>query len=75
MNRGETGMTLLRLLFAKLFAMLWLTKPQPSAHRGSHMPISSYSRRYPGRTPAHELRRNPGWVAVMAARSHRDRRA
>lgn len=37
--------------------------------------ISSYSRRYPGRTPASKLRRNLGWVAVMAARLHRDRRA
>jgi hypothetical protein len=65
-------MTLLRLLFAKLFALLRPARPQRTA---AYRTVSSYSRRYPGRTSAAELRRNLGWVAVLAARSHRDRRA
>jgi len=70
--RGEMSMALLRRLFAQLLALLRPARPQRAA---SHRTISSYDRRYPGRTPASELRRNLGWVAVMAARPHRDRRA
>lgn len=66
------SMAPLRRLLAKLFAMLRPARPQRIT---MHTPISSYSRRYPGRTPVTELRGNPGWVAVMAARPHRDRRA
>jgi hypothetical protein len=72
----------LRRLFARLIAMLRPARAPASAQaRGprhvsaAHIAIGSYSRRYPGRTSAAELRRNLGWVAVMAARSHRDRRA
>lgn len=65
---------LLRRLLAKLLALLQPAQI-PSARSARHIPIGSYSRRYPGRTPATELRRNLGWVAVMAARPHRDRRA
>jgi hypothetical protein len=68
----------LRRVFARLIAMLRPARAPASAQaRGnaSHVSIGSYSRRYPGRTSAAELRRNLGWVAVMAARSHRDRRA
>lgn len=65
---------LLRRLLAKLLALLQPAQTLP-ARSARHIPIGSYSRRYPGRTPAAELRRNLGWVAVTAARSHRDRRA
>jgi hypothetical protein len=66
----------LRRLLARLSALLRLpAAAAPARDKPAHVPISSYSRRYPGRTTAAELRRNLGWVAVMAARSHRDRRA
>jgi hypothetical protein len=65
-------MSLLRRLFAKFLALLRPARPQ---HGTPHRTISSYDRRYPGRTPAAELRRNLGWVAVTAGHSHRDRRA
>lgn len=65
-------MTLLRRLLAKLSALLRPARPRRMA---VHRVISSYSRRYPGRTPAAELRRNLGWIAVTASGSHRDRRA
>lgn len=70
-------MTLLRSLLAELLALLRLSpRPRVATRRNpTHIPISSFQRRYPGRTPAAELRRNLGWIAVMAARSHRDRRA
>ncbi|QDO96709.1 hypothetical protein FNB15_05190 [Ferrovibrio terrae] len=70
-------MTVLRRLFARLFAMLRPARA-PAQARGNaaaHVPISSFHRRFPGRTPAQDLRRNLGWVAVLPARSHRDRRA
>jgi hypothetical protein len=66
----------LRRLLARLSALL---RPSaavaPARGKPVYMPIGSYSRRYPGLTTATDLRRNLGWVAVMAARSHRDRRA
>jgi hypothetical protein len=73
-------MTLLCRIFARLIALLGPARGQtlaraPAELNPKHILISSYSRRYPGRTSAAELRRNLGWVAVMAARSHRDRRA
>ncbi|PJI43839.1 MAG: hypothetical protein CTR53_02190 [Ferrovibrio sp.] len=76
--RDETGM--MRRILARLLAWLESAWAQtlaqaPAMRSAAHIPISSYNRRYPGRTPASELRRNLGWVAVMAARPHRDRRA
>jgi hypothetical protein len=65
---------LLRRLLAKLLALLQPAQTLP-ARDARHVAISSYSRRYPGRTPEAELRRNLGWIAATADRSHRDRRA
>jgi hypothetical protein len=66
---------MIRALFQALLALLRPARAQQGAGRVSHHPVSSYTRRYPGRTPEAELRRNLGWVAVTADRSHRDRRA
>ncbi|MFN3402299.1 MAG: hypothetical protein ACK4Z4_18315 [Ferrovibrio sp.] len=73
-------MTLLRRLFARLMALLGLARGQtlmraPAERNARHILISSFNRRYPGRTPASELRRNLGWIAATANRPHRDRRA
>jgi hypothetical protein len=65
---------MLRRLLAKLLALLQPAQTQP-ARDARPVAIGSYSRRYPGRTPEAELRRNLGWIAVTADRSHRDRRA
>lgn len=65
---------LLRRLLAKLLALLQPAQSLP-ARDARHVAIGSYSRRYPGRTPEAELRRNLGWIAMTADRSHRDRRA
>jgi len=64
-------------LFAKLMALLRPARPQRVAiySAAAHRTISSYNRRYPGRTSAAELRRNRGWIAYAANRPHRDRRA
>jgi hypothetical protein len=73
-------MMMLRRIFDRLIALLGPARGQtltraPAERNPRHIPISSYSRRYPGRTPAAELRRNLGWVAATANRSHRDLRA
>jgi hypothetical protein len=70
---GTLFVRLLALLRPALRPGLRFGRAQRDA--GRHRPISSYTRRYPGRTPAAELRRNLGWIAVTADRSHRDRRA
>ncbi|MEK9971675.1 MAG: hypothetical protein VW600_21260 [Ferrovibrio sp.] len=63
------------MLFRRLLAMLHRARPRQPAGQTPHLPVSSYTRRYPGRTPAAELRRNLGWIAVSADRPHQDRRA
>lgn len=71
-------MTRLRSLLAKLASLLRRqARPQaaPARSTTAHITTSSFQRRYPGRTPTSELRHNPGWVAMTAARPHRDRRA
>lgn len=69
-------MTLLRRLLLQLLILLRPSRSQQAAQRSaSHIPIGSFQRRYPGRTPAAELRRNLGWIAVTANHPHRDRRA
>ncbi len=73
-------MMLLRRILARLFALLGPDQAQtwvqaPAERNATHISISSFQRRYPGRTSAADLRRNLGWIAVTAGRSHRDRRA
>lgn len=48
----------------------------PARHSVVHpVAIASFTRRYPGRSTALELRRNLGWIAVTTRHSHQDRRA
>ncbi len=69
-------MTLLRRLLLQLLILLRPSRSQQAVQRTAfHIPISSFNRRYPGRTPAAELRRNLGWIADQANRPYRDRRA
>jgi hypothetical protein len=67
-------MSLLRRLLATLLARLRPARVSP-AQPARHIVIGSLQRRYPGRTPAMELRRNQGWIAIAATQPHRDRRA
>ncbi len=73
-------MTLLRRWLTRLLGILHRTRrqtgrPVQAQPVTTHISISSFQRRYPGRTPASELRRNLGWIAATANQPHRDRRA
>jgi hypothetical protein len=69
-------MTLLRRWLTRLLGLLHrMKRPVQAQPVITHISISSFQRRYPGRTPASELRRNLGWIAATANRPHRDRRA
>jgi hypothetical protein len=77
--RKPGGSRMMKALLSALIRLLSALRRWHPAESGaftaSHIPIASYSRRYPGRSSARDLRQSLGWIARTAGQHHQDRRA
>jgi hypothetical protein len=78
-DQGQRGGRMMKALLSALIRLLNRLHPDrmapPSAVAPLHRPVSSHTRRYPGRSSALQLRQNLGWVVLHGGHAHRNRRA